>query len=84
MVCVYRLTNDDKWSQVAPRPSGPGPTSLFSLNILPIILCFGAFKGLLFWYWVDFKLGQVLLYGAILSVPTAFAGKTALVGIGIS
>ena len=79
MGCVYRLTNDNKlqWSQVAPRP-----THLFSLNILPFILCLGAFECLLYWYWVDLKLGQVLLYGGILSIPTIFAGKTALASIG--
>lgn len=66
-----------QWSQVAPRP-----THLFSLNILPFILCLGAFEVLLFWYWVDLKLGQVLLYGAILSIPTVFTGKTTLATIG--
>ena len=66
-----------QWSQVAPRP-----THLFSLNILPFIICLGAFEVLLFWYWVDLKLGQVLLYGGILSLPTFFAGKTALTSIG--
>ncbi|KAF8155648.1 oligosaccharyl transferase delta subunit [Crassisporium funariophilum] len=65
------------WSQVAPRPA-----RLFSPSILPFILSLGAFEGLLFWYWVDLKLGQVLLYGAILTIPTVFAGKTALASIG--
>jgi len=65
------------WSQVAPRL-----THLFSPSILSFILCLGAFEGLLFWYWVDLKLGQVLLYGAMLSIPTVFAGKTALASIG--
>jgi oligosaccharyltransferase complex subunit delta (ribophorin II) len=55
---------------------------LFSPSILSFILCLGAFEGLLFWYWVDLKLGQVLLYGAMLSIPTLFAGKTALASIG--
>jgi len=65
------------WSQVAPRPA-----YLLSPSILPFIVCLGAFEGLLFWYWVDLKLGQVLLYGAIISIPTIFTGKTALASIG--
>ncbi|KAF8814742.1 oligosaccharyl transferase delta subunit [Phlegmacium glaucopus] len=65
------------WSQVAPRPA-----HLLSPSIFPFILCLGAFEGLLFWYWVDLKLGQVLFYGAFLSIPTVFTGKTALANIG--
>ena len=65
-----------QWSQTAPRP-----VHLFSPSILPFILCLGAFEGLLLWYWVDLKLGQVLLYGAVLSIPTVFAGNTALARI---
>ena len=42
----------------------------------------GAFEGLLVWYWVDLKLGQVLLYGGVLSVITLFAGKQPLSNIG--
>ncbi|PPR07465.1 hypothetical protein CVT26_013435 [Gymnopilus dilepis] len=64
------------WSQVAPRPS-----RLFSPTILPFILSLGAFEALLFRYWVGLKLGQVLLYGAVLAVPTVFAGKQALSSI---
>jgi oligosaccharyltransferase complex subunit delta (ribophorin II) len=65
------------WSQTA-----PSPTRLFSPSILPFVLCLGAFEVLLFWYWVDLKLGQVLLYGAGLAIPTIFAGKQALSSIG--
>ncbi|KAF8190448.1 oligosaccharyl transferase delta subunit [Pholiota molesta] len=65
------------WSQVAPRPA-----HLLSPSILLFILSLGAFEGLLFWYWVDLKLGDVLLYGAILTIPTVFAGKQALSSIG--
>ncbi|KDR80116.1 hypothetical protein GALMADRAFT_223015 [Galerina marginata CBS 339.88] len=65
------------WSQVAPRTS-----RLFSPSILPFILSLGAFEVLLFQYWVGLKLGQVLLYGAILTIPTVFAGKQALSSIG--
>jgi len=45
---------------------------------LPFIGLLAAFEGLLFWYWVDLRLGQVLTYGAILGLLTAAAGKRAL------
>ncbi|KAI0346607.1 oligosaccharyl transferase delta subunit [Trametopsis cervina] len=61
------------WAYV--QPSVP---HLFSVNIFPFIATLGAFEGLLFWYWVDLKLGQVLLYGGILGLFTAAAGKQAL------
>jgi len=41
-----------------------------------------AFEGLMFWYWVDLKLGQVLLYGGILTVVAVLTGKNALVTVG--
>ena len=66
-----------QWSQVA-----PSPTQLLSPNVLPFVLSLGAFEVLLFRYWVGLKLGQVLLYGAILAIPTVFAGKQALATIG--
>ncbi len=56
----------------------PTVPQLLSVNIFPFIATLGAFEGLLFWYWVDLKLGQVLLYGGILSLFTAAAGKQAL------
>ncbi|PFH48015.1 hypothetical protein AMATHDRAFT_76926 [Amanita thiersii Skay4041] len=65
------------WSQNAPRP-----THLASPHILPFIATLTAFEALLFWYWVDLKLGQVLSYGAILGVATIFTGKHALANIG--
>ncbi|KAF8870646.1 Dolichyl-diphosphooligosaccharide--protein glycosyltransferase subunit Swp1 [Infundibulicybe gibba] len=55
---------------------------LFSPSILPFISTLGAFEVLLVWYWVDLKLGQVLLYGAVLGLVTIFAGKQALASIG--
>ncbi|KAH8101107.1 Oligosaccharyltransferase subunit Ribophorin II-domain-containing protein [Cristinia sonorae] len=61
------------------RPTVP---HLFSPNILPFLATLSAFEGLLFWYWVDLKLGQVLLYGGILTVPTLVAGKQALSTMG--
>lgn len=36
----------------------------------------------MFWYWLDLKLGQVLLYGAGLGVVAVLTGKTALVQVG--
>jgi len=45
---------------------------------LPFIATLAAFEGLLLWYWVDLYLGQVLLYGAVLGLLTAAAGKRAL------
>ncbi|KAJ7900145.1 oligosaccharyl transferase delta subunit [Mycena olivaceomarginata] len=66
------------WSQVF-----PGVPYLFSPTILPFIGSLGAFEVLLVWYWVDLKLGQVLLYGGILSVVTLFTGKTALAAMGV-
>ncbi|KAH7886957.1 Oligosaccharyltransferase subunit Ribophorin II-domain-containing protein [Phlebopus sp. FC_14] len=55
---------------------------LLSLRIVPFIAFLGGFEALLFWYWIDLKLGQVLLYGGILAVPAIFAGKTALATTG--
>jgi oligosaccharyltransferase complex subunit delta (ribophorin II) len=61
------------------RPSVP---RLFSPSIVPFTALIGAFEVLLVWYWVDLKLGQVLLYGSILSVFAIFAGRQALASIG--
>jgi len=49
-----------------------------SLSTAPFVALIAAFEGLLFWYWVDLKLGQVLAYGAVLGLVTAAAGKHAL------
>lgn len=51
---------------------------LFSPPILGFITLLGAFEGLLLYYWVALRIGQVLAYGAALSVVTAFAGNRAL------
>jgi len=52
----------------------------------PLIVLFvgllASFEGLLFWYWVELRLGQVLLYGAILGSVTVAAGKSALAKVG--
>ena len=52
-----------------------------SPQILPFALLLGAFEGLLVWYWVALRLGQVLTYGAILGLVTAIAGNKALSAI---
>jgi len=65
------------WLHVRPRVP-----LLFSPSIIPFTVLIGAFEVLLVWYWVDLKLGQVLLYGGILSVFAIFAGRHALATIG--
>ncbi|KAH8829329.1 oligosaccharyl transferase delta subunit [Flagelloscypha sp. PMI_526] len=61
------------WSQISYKTP-----YLFSPSILPFTASLGAFEGLLLWYWVDLKLGQVLLYGSILGLVTLFTGRSAL------
>ncbi|KDQ58336.1 hypothetical protein JAAARDRAFT_154768 [Jaapia argillacea MUCL 33604] len=56
----------------------PTVPHLFSPRILPFTTLLGAFEALLLWYWVDLKIGQVLMYGGVLAVLTATAGKQAL------
>ncbi|PIL23456.1 hypothetical protein GSI_14767 [Ganoderma sinense ZZ0214-1] len=60
---------------------GPQVPHLFSPSIIPFVATLGAFEALLVWYWVDLRIGQVLLYGAILSVPAAITGKRALAAV---
>lgn len=66
-----------QWGHI--RPQVP---HLFSASIAPFIATLGAFEALLVWYWVDLHLGQVLLYGALLSIPTALTGQRALAALG--
>ncbi|THV03244.1 oligosaccharyl transferase delta subunit [Dendrothele bispora CBS 962.96] len=54
---------------------------LFSPNVLPFTLSLGAFEYLLYQYWVSLKLGDVLLYGAVLGLVTLFTGRRALSSI---
>ncbi|EIN08419.1 hypothetical protein PUNSTDRAFT_69138, partial [Punctularia strigosozonata HHB-11173 SS5] len=61
------------WSSIKPRVP-----HLFSPSILPFTALLTAFEGLLFTYWLRLRLGQVLAYGALLAIPTVFAGKHAL------
>ncbi|TDL22867.1 oligosaccharyl transferase delta subunit [Rickenella mellea] len=53
-------------------------THIGSPNILGFITLLAAFETLLLWYWVDLRLGQVLLYGALLGSLTVAAGNRAL------
>jgi len=52
--------------------------NLLSHKILPFVVLLGAFEGLLFTYWLRLRLGDVLLYGALLAIPTAVTAKRAL------
>ncbi|KAI1786739.1 oligosaccharyl transferase delta subunit [Ganoderma leucocontextum] len=61
---------------------GPQVPHLFSPSIIPFVATLGAFEALLMWYWVDLHIGQVLLYGGILSIPAAITGKRALAAVG--
>jgi len=65
------------WSQLSPKVP-----HLLSPKIVPFTATLGAFEFLLFWYWVDLKLGQVLLYGAGLGMVAVLTGKTALAQVG--
>ncbi|KAG1862104.1 Oligosaccharyltransferase subunit Ribophorin II-domain-containing protein [Suillus subalutaceus] len=77
--CTVALARVNRigWSKIGVRVP-----KLFSLSIVPFTALLGAFEVLLVWYWVDLKLGQVLLYGGILAIPTVFAGKQALYATG--
>jgi len=50
-------------------------------SVSPFIALLTAFEGLLLWYWVSLRLGQVLLYGAGLGLVTFAAGNRALRGV---
>ncbi|KAI0035431.1 oligosaccharyl transferase delta subunit [Vararia minispora EC-137] len=64
------------WAAV--RPTVP---HLFSPNILSFSMSLAGMEGLLLWYWFELRLGQVLLYGALMAIPTFFTGKSALASI---
>jgi oligosaccharyltransferase complex subunit delta (ribophorin II) len=51
---------------------------IFNPSILLFTLLLVAFEALLIWYWVELRLGQVLLYGATLAPVTAMVGRNAL------
>jgi oligosaccharyltransferase complex subunit delta (ribophorin II) len=38
-------------------------------------------EGLLFWYWIELRLGQILLYGSGAATLALLMGKQALSGI---
>lgn len=60
------------------RPRVP---HLFSPSILSFVLSLALIEGLLFWYWIELRLGQILLYGAGAATLTLLTGKQALAGI---
>ncbi|KAF8911286.1 hypothetical protein CPB85DRAFT_1551449 [Mucidula mucida] len=64
------------WGHVSPKMP-----RLLSAKILPFTATLGAFEVLMVWYWVDLKLGDVLLYGGLLGVVTIFTGQYALSSI---
>ena len=49
---------------------------------MPFTTTLGALEALLFWYWVDLRLGQVLLYGSGLGIVVILVYKTASVPVG--
>jgi len=55
--------------------------NLMSSTVMPFVALLGCFEYLLFKYWVSLKLGDVLLYGSILGLPTLAAGKRALTAL---
>ena len=65
-----------QWGAV--RPSVP---HLFSPSILSFVLSLALIEGLLLWYWVELRLGHILLYGSGAAALAALTGKQALVGI---
>ena len=67
-----------QWGAV--KPSAP---HLLSLSILPFVLSLVLIEGLLFWYWVELRLGQILLYGSGAAALAVLTGKQALLGIAV-
>jgi oligosaccharyltransferase complex subunit delta (ribophorin II) len=59
----------------------PGVPHLFSPSVLSFVLSLGLIEGLLFWYWIELRLGQILLYGSGAATLALLTGKQALVGI---
>jgi len=55
-----------------------GVSVIPNARTIPFLLLLAAFEGLLFTYWVKLRLGDVLLYGSVLAIATAIAGKNAL------
>jgi hypothetical protein len=59
----------------------PGAPHLFSPSVLSFVLSLALIEGLLFWYWIELRLGQILLYGSGAATLTLLTGKQALAGI---
>jgi oligosaccharyltransferase complex subunit delta (ribophorin II) len=45
------------------------------------VLSLALIEGLLLWYWVELRLGHILLYGSGAATLAILTGKQALVGI---
>ncbi|KAI0298747.1 Dolichyl-diphosphooligosaccharide--protein glycosyltransferase subunit Swp1 [Multifurca ochricompacta] len=54
---------------------------LFSPSVLSFVLSLTLIEGLLLWYWIELRLGHILLYGSGAAVLTVLTGKQALAGI---
>ncbi|KAI0301658.1 Oligosaccharyltransferase subunit Ribophorin II-domain-containing protein [Multifurca ochricompacta] len=59
----------------------PGVSRLFSPSVLSFVLSLTLIEGLLLWYWIELRLGHILLYGSGAAVLTVLTGKQALAGI---
>ncbi|KAI0261585.1 oligosaccharyl transferase delta subunit [Gloeopeniophorella convolvens] len=64
------------WGAVRPRVP-----HLFSLSVLPFVSSLVLIEGLLFWYWVELRLGQISLYGSGAAAFAVLTGKQALASI---
>jgi len=59
----------------------PGVPHLFSPSILSFVLSLALIEGLLFWYWIELRLGEILLYGSGAATLALLLCKQALSGI---
>ncbi|KAH9962937.1 oligosaccharyl transferase delta subunit [Russula dissimulans] len=59
----------------------PGVPHLFSPSVLSFLFSLGLIEGLLFWYWIELRLGQILLYGSGAATLAVLTGKQVLAGI---
>jgi len=55
--------------------------NLLSPSVLPFIITLAGFEGLFFKYWVNLKIGEVLLYSAGFAILTLTTGKRALTAL---
>jgi len=55
--------------------------NLASPSVVPFVVLLAGFEALLYKYWVNLKLGDVLLYGSVLGLVTLGVGKRALTAL---